>query len=155
MISFTAEIGEQPKQAPGVDGNASSGWPLERAPRILLADDDHQVRRLISRVLSMQGWEVKAVPDGRDVIALCASGKHRFDLLVLDIKMQCIGGYEAYKQIRDMCPDTKVLFVSGYTDTDTGGQIVAQGLAWLHKPFSPNELVAKVLALLNAGPTCC
>ena len=72
------------------------------------------------------------------------------DLLITDVIMPVMNGRELYEQIALLRPETKVLYISGYADgvIDDGG-ILAEGVNFLQKPFSPDALKAKVRQVLD------
>ncbi len=118
--------------------------------RILLADDEPQVRNLIVRVLSRQGWEVVAAANGNEAVAAWPVHGAGFDLVILDVNMPGLSGYEAYLKLVEIHPEALFLFASGYAEQDVWYQMVEKrGLPTIAKPFSPSDLVAKVRALLN------
>lgn len=80
--------------------------------RILVADDQRGVRRVLTRVLSAAGYAVESVSDGQEAVE--AAARRPFDLLLLDAVMPRVGGRQAYDQIRELQPGVRVLFASGY-----------------------------------------
>jgi CheY-like chemotaxis protein len=123
-------------------------------PRILIADDDQQIRRLIRRILEPHGHEVTEAADGREAMRL--SGEPRPDVLIIDLIMPEMEGLETIREIRADCPHARIIAISG------GG--MAPSEAYLHlaerlgadvclpKPFGPAQLVEAVNGLLEASP---
>ena len=116
--------------------------------RILLADDDPQVRSFTSRVLAWAGWNVTSVTNGREAIEAWPVHGEPFDLVILDIVMPEMNGLEAYRHIARRHPEARFLFVSAYAqelDVDT---FLDEGRAsFVAKPFVPQFLVSKVQAI--------
>lgn len=115
--------------------------------RILIADDDPSILMLISDVLTDAGMQVRTVASGEE--ALRAVGAETFSLIILDIMMKGISGFEVCAAIRDKvsCP---ILFLSA---KDSAHDII-EGLGlgaddYLTKPFAIDELVARIKALLR------
>lgn len=129
---------------------AQDALPCHREARILLAEDDPQVRRLFVRALSKQGWEVTAVDDGAAAIAAWPLCGESFDLVILDLLMPGVNGLQAYQALRRWHPEARFLFVSGYSDVSIRQRIHADGQMLLMKPLSPTALVAAVRAELSA-----
>ena len=111
--------------------------------RILVADDQPHVRRVIERVLSQAGYSVVGVPDGKSAIE--AAFADRFDLVILDAVMPEIGGRVAYERIRAAIPGIRVLFASGYGAEELTARFLADtAVPFLMKPFSPSTLLHAV-----------
>lgn len=120
--------------------------------RILLADDDTQVRTLIARILSRQGWQVSSVTNGQEAVEAWPADTHPFDLVILDINMPKLNGYQVYRSLRHTHPKARFLFVSGYSDQNIWDKLVEEELPFMVKPFSPNKLVEVVRELLHSSP---
>lgn len=119
--------------------------------RILLAEDEPQVRRLSERTLTAAGYEVVAAADGTEAVRLLAEAVRPFDLLVTDLLMPGLGGHELAQRFRVGNPAGAVLFISGYTDDDaTRKGLLDAGQNFLPKPFTPNELASRVRDVLES-----
>lgn len=125
--------------------------PDRPAGTILLAEDEYAVRALCSRVLSGAGFLVLEAADGAQAVALARSHAGPIDLLVTDVVMPNISGREAADAILALRPETRVLYMSGYTEDDIVRHGVLRGLvAFLPKPFPPAVLLARVRDVLRA-----
>lgn len=92
-------------------------------PRILVVDDDPQVRSLLGAILEREGYEVSTVGDGQEAVTAYESDP--FDLVITDLVMPEKEGIETFNELRTFDPDVKVVAISG------GGRIGAQDyLAW-------------------------
>ncbi|MGE1218069.1 response regulator transcription factor [Bacillus toyonensis] len=114
---------------------------------ILIADDDLEIAELIEIHLKKEGYQVVKVTDGEEVIQVIQS--QQIDLVVLDIMMPKMDGYEVTRKIR-----TKhympIIFLSAKTsDFDKVTGLVLGGDDYMTKPFTPIELVARVNAQLR------
>lgn len=128
---------------------------LSAVPRgsevILLAEDEETVRRLTRTFLANWGYQVLEARHGGEGIALCRNHKGPIHLLVTDILMPEMGGRELAEKARLLHPEIKVLFMSGYTDDVLILEgIKAQGIPFLQKPFTLQELGRAVRDLLDA-----
>lgn len=117
--------------------------------RIVVADDDVDIRDLVEFKLSMFGHEVIAVSDGAAAVAECQA--RRPDLAVLDVMMPGFSGLEAIRAIRadPALADLPVILLTARaqeSDVETGFDLGADD--YITKPFSPRELAARVEALL-------
>ncbi len=89
--------------------------------------------------------------DGHEALRICQEHPNPIHLLVTDMVMPRMSGWELAKRLASLRPDTRVLYVSGYTDEAVVPQSVLEaGGAFLRKPFTPDELARKVRAVLEA-----
>ncbi|MGD7788912.1 response regulator transcription factor [Propionibacteriaceae bacterium Y1700] len=120
------------------------------ATRVLVADDDDDIRELVTFKLTQAGYEVTAVPDGSS--AADTLGAERYALAVLDVMMPGLSGLDVLRRVRrdEKCRDTKIILLtarSSDVDVDAGFSTGADD--YLIKPFSPRELVHRVSALVG------
>ena len=116
--------------------------------KILVVDDELDIRGLVSKRLEKEGFEVIALSNGCDAVNSVRAGE-RYALIIMDIIMPDMDGVEAVRQIRTLtnCP---VLFMTAKTaDEDKVRAYSAGGDDYLPKPFSLVELVLRVKALLK------
>jgi DNA-binding response OmpR family regulator len=118
--------------------------------RILVADDDVDIRELVEFKLSTLGHDVVAVADGAAAIDACQAS--RPDLAVLDVMMPGVSGLEAIRAIRadPALADLPVILLTARaqeSDVETGFDSGADD--YITKPFSPRELASRVQALLT------
>ncbi len=119
----------------------------EPAKRILIAEDDANIRNLLSSYLSINGFETDAVGDGSAALRHLAD--HRYDLVVLDIMLPGLDGLEVCRSIRqDQSLPVLLLTALGAEDDRIEG-FQAGADDYMVKPFSPRELVARVDAILR------
>jgi CheY-like chemotaxis protein len=118
---------------------------------ILLVEDDPAVRNLVTSMLESQGYQVLVSQDPGDVAAICEKHTGHIHLLLTDLILPGISGRDIAKHVGKLRPDTKVLFMSGYTDD---ALIHSHGFderfAFLQKPFSSGTLGAKIREVLDA-----
>jgi CheY-like chemotaxis protein len=107
------------------------------AARVLLAEDEDQVRGLVKTVLESEGYEVIAAESGEKAQELFEAAHEPIDVLLTDVVMGGIGGVELARLLREDRPDLPVLFMSGYTELE-----LPEGAQLLQKPFMPDELLA-------------
>ena len=118
---------------------------------VLLVEDEAEVRRLVERLLRMQGYAVIAAASPAEAItAARAAGK--IDLLVTDVIMPGMNGREMARLLAAERPRMRVLYMSGYTDAAIAQQgILPPGTAFLSKPFTPDVLARKVREVLDVS----
>ncbi|MBM3773087.1 MAG: response regulator, partial [Acidimicrobiia bacterium] len=133
-------------QAPSVSPPVSEGRAFET---ILLAEDEESVRLLSAEVLRRSGFEVIDAQDGVEALRVARAFDRPIHLLLTDIVMPQMNGRELAEQIRAARPETKVLFMSGYTDHAVVHRELSAGAPFLQKPFTRDALVRKVRGLLH------
>ena len=116
--------------------------------KILIAEDDRELRQLFSHVLTKHGYTVSGVSDGQQ--ALDAMDSDYFDLLICDIMMPVMDGYELVSQLREVGNTTPVLMITAkdaFDDMRIG--ILSGADDYMIKPVNVNEMVLRVGALLR------
>lgn len=111
---------------------------------ILVADDEDVIRELVSLVLKSAGHQVVTAANGVETVALYRSSPNRFDLVITDVKMPVMDGYQVIRLVRESRPDAKIICMSGHMERS-----VPPGVEFLEKPFHAEGLracVEKVLA---------
>ena len=118
--------------------------------RILVADDDVDIRELVEFKLSTMGHEIVAVGDGAAAVDACRASKP--DLAVLDVMMPGVSGLDAIKQIRsdpDLADLPVILLTARAQESDVETGFDSGADDYITKPFSPRELASRVEALLT------
>jgi two-component system cell cycle sensor histidine kinase/response regulator CckA len=113
---------------------------------ILVVDDDDMVRRLVSVSLRNAGYFVIEAGSGTEALDLLSRGSMKVGMLVTDIRMPGMDGFELVRRVRDGYPSIKVVYMTGFTD-----QPVEPGATVLQKPFEPDVLRKHVARSLKAS----
>jgi CheY-like chemotaxis protein len=117
---------------------------------ILLVEDDVTLRTLNARILTERGFRVQAFEDGHRALEVADDVLSGASMLLTDVVLPSINGREVAERLHRRAPHLKVLFVSGYTeDSVLRNGILEQGMRFLAKPFGPDDLVARVRAVLD------
>jgi PAS domain S-box-containing protein len=126
---------------------------LAGAAVILVVEDQEDVRELTTKILTRFGHTVISAKDASEAIRICASHAGTIDLLLTDVVMPGLSGWELASEVARVLPKTKVLFMSGYTDNAIAqhGALNA-GVEYIQKPFTPEGLARKVRAVLGSPP---
>ena len=118
---------------------------------ILFAEDDADIRRIVSEVLRLEGYTVLDAIDGEDAIRILHENKGRINLALLDVRMPKKDGKEVYDEIRRISPDTRSLFISGYTaDVIDSKEFSELGLNFISKSATPEEILCKIREIINS-----
>ena len=83
---------------------------------ILIVEDEEAVRKLAVRVLKKQGYKVLEAPDGGKAFMLCEEFKEPIHLILTDVVMPGMSGRKLVDRLKEIHPEMKVLYMSGYTD---------------------------------------
>jgi PAS domain S-box-containing protein len=145
-IYLPLDVAETGQESPAQQERAAIGG----TETILLAEDDEQVRILSASILENAGYTVIAAVDGADAVRKFAESGERIDLLLLDLIMPKMNGKEAFDKIRELQPEIKVIFASGYApETIMQKASMAVGAHMITKPILPTELLRKVRSVLD------
>ncbi len=116
---------------------------------VLLVEDEDSVRQLVRDTLVAKGYRVVEADNGEAGLAAALSHKGRIDLIISDVVMPGMGGRELVHKLAATRPDTKVLYLSGYTeDAILSEGSIESGTAFLQKPFTLQNLSRKVREVL-------
>jgi CheY-like chemotaxis protein len=117
---------------------------------VLLVEDEAALRNLAQEILRDQGCKVIAAGSGREALELAGSHKAPIDLLVTDVVMPGMDGRELADRLGPVHPETRCLFMSGYTDDAVVRRGVREeGMPFLQKPFTIDALALKVREVLD------
>jgi DNA-binding response OmpR family regulator len=122
----------------------------EPEPLVLVADDDEDIRSLVSFRLQRSGYRVLVASDGEEALALAL--EHTPDLAVLDVMMPKLDGYEVTSRLRgeDATRAMPVILLTARAqEADVARGFESGADDYLRKPFSPQELRARVQAILG------
>ncbi|MFP4517837.1 MAG: response regulator [Oceanicaulis sp.] len=119
----------------------------ERASHILVVDDDNRIRELLTKFLRARGLRVSAAPDGEKALALLT--QIRFDLVILDVMMPGVDGFQVTETVRETS-DTPILLLTARGEPEDRIKGLSLGADdYLAKPFEPEELVLRAEAILR------
>ena len=128
-----------------VQENLGAGEDLHGSGTILVVDDEELVLRMGETILTDFGYKVITAANGQKALALLSRDDIKVDLVLTDLVMPGMGGRELVEKIRQLAPKLKILCMSGYL-MPADKEAVS---AYLQKPFSSSELLAKVKFALN------
>ncbi len=137
-----------PRENAAVDYFKPSSTPIERttdSETVLVVEDEAMVRQFVCDVLEEHGYKVLSALDGCEALEIARRHEGRIDLLITDVVMPQMNGQELADAISEFRPETKVLFVSGYSDNELGKNgLLDPRIELLQKPFTPQALARKI-----------
>jgi two-component system cell cycle sensor histidine kinase/response regulator CckA len=120
------------------------------AETILLVEDEEMVRLLLREVLQRSGYKVLEARRGDEGLQIGERTREPIHLLVTDVIMPEMGGAELARRLASAHPETRVLFMSGYTDGALShNEVFPEEAAFLQKPFTPDVIARKVREVLE------
>ena len=139
-------IAEEPaEEKPAADPNVPGG-----GESILVAEDEGEVRRLVTLLLESKGYTVLTASNGKETLQMLADHKERIDLALLDVVMPEIGGRELYEKIKEIRPSLRVLFNTGYAAETIDTNFLSENkLKIIQKPYTPEVLLRVVREMLD------
>jgi PAS domain S-box-containing protein len=131
------------------DHDTLGGEPI---PKILVIDDEKRIREACCSVLTEEGFTVDTAADGSKGLELIHKG--HFDIVLLDLMMPNLSGFDVLSKIKTLRPDTVVIVITGYATLEHSIEAMKKGaFDFIPKPFSPEQLrvlVAKALTHYRA-----
>jgi CheY-like chemotaxis protein len=126
----------------------------EELPRgnetILIVEDEEEVRKLAGKILERQGYRILETLNGDDALLACERRKGPIHLMLADIVMPGMSGSVLAKLLKPLCPEIKILYMSGYTDNAIVRHgVLEKGVNYIQKPFTLKGLARKVREVLD------
>jgi DNA-binding NtrC family response regulator len=116
--------------------------------KILVVDDEDALRTVLSGELVSEGYDVRTASDGDEAIS--SIQKEPFDLILLDIKMPRINGFEVLKFVKEKHPRTKVVMLTGFADLKNAIESKKLGAEdFVSKPYDLVDLLTTIERVLN------
>jgi CheY-like chemotaxis protein len=143
-LPCTAEVEESAAPVPAETGKQDGGRT------ILLVEDEESVRKLTVTILSKAGYEILATSDGREFLGISTERLETVDLLITDIVMPEISGPDLAARLKACRPGLRVLYISGYSNHPLFARGVQIDTNLLQKPYTPDQLLRTVEAVLAA-----
>jgi signal transduction histidine kinase len=138
------------KAAAAVPVAARTLTPILGVERILVVEDEVEVRRLICEVLSGAGYDVVAAGDGEHALEVAAKVRGEIHLLLTDVIMPKLSGRQLAARFLEVRPLTRVLYMSGYTDDKLGHHgVLDPDVELIQKPLTPEMLLRRVRDVLR------
>jgi CheY-like chemotaxis protein len=118
---------------------------------VLVIDDEEAIRQVAFDILGSYGYRVRLAADGEEGVAAYRSLAGQVDLVILDMVMPKQGGRETFLKLKEINPQVRVLFSTGYSQNEKVNEILALGVrGFIQKPYQIRDLLAKVREILDA-----
>jgi signal transduction histidine kinase/ActR/RegA family two-component response regulator len=119
---------------------------------VLVVEDAEALRDLICQALSSSGCNVLSAPEAQEALRIVNQQKGAIDLLVTDVIMPGMNGPALAKQVRALRPETKILYMTGYSGEFVRSDMLIPGVSFIQKPFTPADLRRKIRKMLADKP---
>ncbi|MFY9223671.1 MAG: GAF domain-containing protein [Blastocatellia bacterium] len=122
----------------------------EGSETILVAEDEDIMRDLLVEMLDSGGYQVITAENGREALDIYQNRAREIDLVILDMMMPELDGPTAFRQLKKINPEVKVLLSSGYNEDEQSQDILNEGvLGFLQKPYGISDLLDKVRTVMD------
>jgi two-component system, cell cycle sensor histidine kinase and response regulator CckA len=121
--------------------------------KVLLVEDDDQVRSFIRMLLSTNGYQVLEASTGAEGLEIAEHPSNEIDLLLSDMLLPELSGYDLAEKVQELRPQIKILFMTGYVEGEIVQRSISElGARFLDKPFQPATLLTRVEEAIKAEP---
>jgi len=130
---------------------AATGSVMPRGSEtILVVEDENSVKKMVREILTKLGYTVLVAGEGHSALELCSAHPRPIQLMVTDVVMPGIAGPDLARAVKILRPETKVIFMSGYTENSMlAHELIEPEANFLQKPFTPEEFARKVREVLD------
>ncbi len=147
-ILFPRASASSPSKVPPAD--RIEAW--QGSGGILVVDDEETVRSVARLVLERHGFAVMMATDGKEAVDAYRLQPDTIDLVILDMTMPRMGGEEAFRELRKINPDLRILLSSGYNEQETVHRFTGRSHAgFIQKPYTPTDLIERVRSILEGS----
>ncbi len=120
------------------------------AETILIGEDEEALRQIMSEYLGLLGYRVIVAEDGREALNAFRARSDEIDIVLLDIAMPGMGGFDVYHGVRELVPDVPVIFMTGYNlEAVNLKATTGKGINAIRKPFTMVALARKIRGVLD------
>jgi CheY-like chemotaxis protein len=155
-FSLYLPVTEHEVKTAGADsptGNSVSAHSENGRGAILIAEDEHNMRSLLRRSLSRIGYRVITAADGQEVIDLYQRHKEQIQIVLLDLGLPKIQGWDVIVQLRRDQPDLRIVVTSGYIDPHLRIKLDGASIdAVVYKPYAITQIIETLQAIIDRSP---
>ena len=129
---------------------SDAGREMANGARVLVVDDDAEMRAMLRDELVHDGYEVTEAADGGEAVQACRGSV--FDVIVMDKNMPGPSGLDLLPGFRRSCPGSRIIMMTAFGDVPSYAEAVEKGAVdFLFKPFRIDELKAAIVRALDLG----
>jgi nitrogen-specific signal transduction histidine kinase/ActR/RegA family two-component response regulator len=125
---------------------------VQGSESVLVVEDENSVRRLLTQILRMRGYQVIEASNGEQALEVFRERGDEIQLVLTDVIMPKMGGGELAQKLLAIRPDLRLVFMSGYPDSQLSGLAELSGCGFLRKPLTPDALSRAVREALDSAP---
>ena len=145
-----------PGTVPDIYASVGRQFPT-KLKKAVIVDDEEDIRTSIREVLRKRGFDVETAESGQAAIRIIENAKGQgaeYGMAVLDIRMPGMDGFEVHRQIHQISPNTKVIFITAfeYTQEELAKKVSDENIKMLRKPFTRADLLQLITDETNAAP---
>ena len=119
-----------------------------KTAKLLIVDDEDDLRELLSQVLAGTGYQIQTAADGEEALALLA--KESFDVVLLDIQMPKVDGIQVLKYLKKDKPEVRAIVLTGYADLRNAMEAREFGARdFISKPYKLEDVLSTIERILN------
>lgn len=128
-----------------------TGKPVARGKEtVLLVEDEDMLLDLLSTLLSEHGYKTLTARDGQEAVEIFKRHHQEIAIVLSDMGLPKLGGWQAFQQMREVNPSTKVILASGYLDPDLRTEMIASGAVdFIQKPYVPDEILRRIRTVID------
>ncbi|MFI5251637.1 MAG: response regulator [Bacteroidota bacterium] len=117
---------------------------------ILLVEDEEMLLDLLQTILLSKGFNVLTAKDGLEAIDVYKSHEGKIDLILSDMGLPRMGGWEMFCQIKEMNPKVKAILASGYLDPNLKAEMIKAGAKdFVQKPYEPDIILKRIREVID------
>ncbi|MBI3195735.1 MAG: PAS domain S-box protein [Ignavibacteriae bacterium] len=117
---------------------------------LLLVEDEESLLDLMVGILESNGYRIFKAYDGEEAVKIFSDHKHEIDLVLTDMGLPKLGGYEAFRMMKSIKPNVKVILASGYLDSKVRSQMISAGADdFVQKPYDLIEILTRIRDILD------
>jgi signal transduction histidine kinase len=151
--SFQIYLPAEAQAAAALEPGKDATEPVfSRGETILVVEDAAPLRELICQALSVSGCTVLSSPEAQEALRIVKQQKGVIDLMITDVIMPGMNGPALAKQVRALRPETKILYMTGYSGEFVRSDMLIPGVSFIQKPFTPADLRRKIRKMLAEKP---
>jgi signal transduction histidine kinase/ActR/RegA family two-component response regulator len=150
--SFQIYLPAEAQAATALEPGKDAAEPAFSGETILVVEDAAPLRDLVCQALRISGCTVLSAAEAQEALRILSQQKGMIHLLITDVIMPGMNGPALAKQVRAMRPETKILYMTGYSGEFVRSDMLIPGVSFIQKPFTPADLRRKIRKMLADKP---